>query len=224
MARIDLVQLAAAMAGDDTGRLTPEDVERAVTLALLRYSSDRPRTAKAACLVQADGKSLAMPEQWEPGQSRVTAILYPAGQAMGRTALEALPADAWLQHDTPEGEAVTLLYGGRAGDTAYMSYTASHNLESVPPADLESVGHWAAALLLDQLASLHSGDKQSTIDADVVDHQGKGASYAARAADHRKLYLDHLGIDPKRTVAAGTVLTIGGGGLLHGRPRKRPIR
>lgn len=221
---IDLVQLATAMTGDEAGRLTETDANRAVLLALLRYSSDRPRQARSACLVQSDGRTLALPATWEPGQSRIVSIFYPAGDCAGQAALQLLPADAWLQHETPNGEAITLLYGSQAGDVAYVHYTASHTAATVPPADLESVAHWAAALMLDQLASLYSGDKQSTIEADAVDHQGKGGSYAARAAEHRKLYLDHLGIDPKRTVAAGTVLTIGGGGLLHGRPRKRPIR
>lgn len=215
---IDLTQLAQNMTGDEAGRLNADDAVIAVRLALLRYSTDRPRTELSICPVQPDGHALAVPESWEEG-SRVVYLECPAGQAQ-------LTAADWEITETLSGPRIRLRHGVQPGPgvNALVRYTVAHTEASVPPGDLEAVAHWAAALMLDQLASLYSGDKQSTIDADAVDHAGRGNTYASRAAEHRKLYFDHLGVDPKRTVAAGTTLTIGNGGLLHGRPQVRPIR
>lgn len=212
---IDLTQLAKSMTGDEAGRLTEDDAINAVQLALLRYTTDRPLTQIAVCPVQPDGYNLALPESWEPS-SRVTYVECPAG-------VRSLAADGWEMSETLTGPRIRLTHS-EPGVNALVRYTVTHTVETVPPGDFEAVAHWAAALMLDQLASLYSGDKQSTIDADAVDHAGRGNTYAARASEHRKLYLDHLGVDPKRTVAAGTTLTIGNGGLLHARPRRRPVR
>jgi hypothetical protein len=63
-------------------------------------------------------------------------------------------------------------------------------------------------VLLEQLASYFSGASDSTIQADSVDRRSKGAEFAARARVMRQRYFDELGLDPKRSVAAGTVVDL----------------
>ena len=97
-------------------------------------------------------------------------------------------------------------------DTVRAAYTARQLLDiandTIPAADREAVSSWAAALLLDQLASLFSGDSDSTIQADSVDPNSKAREYAARAKAARKRYFDELGIDPKKTVPASATVDL----------------
>ena len=92
------------------------------------------------------------------------------------------------------------------------SFTIAHVLSSasdtIPAADREPVGCWAAAILCDQLAAFYSGGTDSTIQADSVRQQSKAQEYAGRAKALRKRYTDELGVDEKRNVAAGAVVKL----------------
>jgi hypothetical protein len=98
------------------------------------------------------------------------------------------------------------------GEMVRATYTIAHVLDAaedtVPVGDQEPVASYAAAMLLDMLASLYSGDSDSTIQADSVNHQSKAGEFAARARTLRKRYFDDLGIDQKRNQAAGVVVNL----------------
>ena len=218
---MDLLDLTRAFAVDEAGRLAETSYGLAVGLALARYSTDRPYVASGEVCVQEDGITVPLPDGWIWEFSRVLAVELATGQA--------LPSDAWQQRQYLNGVAGPGKWGSwlelaqkqAPGNSLTIVYKAYHTPATVPLADLEAVAHYGAAILLDQLAVIYSGDRQSTIDADSVEHQAKGGSYAARAAEQRKLYLDHMGIDPKRTVAAGAVVSVGQSRLLHGKPKPR---
>jgi hypothetical protein len=99
-----------------------------------------------------------------------------------------------------------------ANATVRSSYSIAHQVsgsaDTIPLGDREVVCCLAAASLCDQLASLYSGDSDSTIQADSVNHQSKAAEFAARARALRKRYFDELGIDTKKNVAAGEVVNL----------------
>jgi len=207
MALADFQDLVDALVRDSAGIIATAERDQAIALAVTRYSSDRPRAVAED--VAADGtKLLALPPAWEDGFSRVTGLESPPDE-VPPTWIE--PAD-WGLYETPAAVKIALASPPAAGASVRVRFTRAHQVDAgvdtVPVKDREAVANWAAALLLDQLAAAHAGDRQPTIQADSVDHASKSGDYGRRANACRKLYFDHLGIDPKRTVAAGAVTTL----------------
>ena len=222
MLKADWLKLIDGMAPDEGARLTAEDREHALALAVIRYGTDKPRL-EAADVATADGYTVPLPEAWVPDFSRVTGIELP-----GNVPPAMLPGDCWTPHRIPGQDVLLLVRPHKAATELRVHFTLPHVLDdsrdTIPAIDREAVCHWAAALLLDSMSAKHAGDMQSTINSDSVDHAGKMPNYKTLAEGHRKQYWDHLGIDPKRTVAAGSVVKIGGGRLLHRAPRNRRRR
>lgn len=225
MRKAEWFRLIDGMAPDEGQRLAPEDREQALALAVIRYSTDRPRI-EAADVVTPDGYTVPLPEGWGADFSRVTCISIPAATPVGPH--RALPSDGWQPCRIPGRDVLLLVRPEKTGATLRLHFTLPHVLpdeddgpDTIPATDREAVAHWAAALLLDTLAGKHAGDMQSTINSDSVDHAAKMPNYKALAEAQRQLYWNHLGIDPKRAVAAGAVVKVGHGRLLHRGPRNR---
>ncbi len=203
----DLQALVDALVRDVSGTIEPTDRDRAIASAVIRFSSDRPRT-QVTDLVAAGGHFLDLPEGWVDEYSRITAIETPVGQVPPAV----LPAGTWQMYQLPAGWKVMLDAPLQADAAVRLTFIVPHEVtdtvDSVPSADREAVANWAAAILLDQLANAFSGQRQATIQADSVDHEYKSRDYGKRAQAHRQLYLDHLGVDNKRTIAAGAVVTV----------------
>lgn len=201
MALADYQSLVDNLVRDDSGEIAVADRDQAIDLAVTRYSTDRPRTA-AEAVTSAGGSILDLPAGWESDFSRLTAVKIPSGD-------EETPIGAEVEQ-VLAGLRIRLESGLAAGADAHVYFTIAHALDAgqdtIPLTDRQAVSEWAAALLLEQLASLYSGNRQPTINADSVDWQSKGRDYAARAKRLREGYLNHLGIDPKRTVPAGAVV------------------
>jgi hypothetical protein len=215
-----LEQLVEGLAHDPDQGPTPADRDAAIELARLRYSSDRPRRL-AEDLVSVDGRQVPWPASFETGFSRLIDLEVPPGEAPPRM----IERGGWGVFPGVAGERVVLLSTVQPGAMVRVHFTASHRTNptafTLPDKDLEAVAAWAAAHLLDRLAAAFTGDRESTIRSDSVDHQAKGRDYAARAAALRRHYLDLLGLDPKRNQAAGVVVdfdldaTDGGRFLTH---------
>lgn len=222
MTKAEWIKLLAVMAPDEGERLTQEDKEQALALAVTRYGADRP-LLEAADVATGDGYTVPLPDAWVPEFSRVTGMELPGQQAGGKPYM--LSADGFKPHRIPGRDVLLLVWPQPMGEVIRLHFTLPHVLDddrdTVPALDREAVAHWAAGLLLDQLAAMHTGDKQSTLQSDSVDHAAKGPNYKALAEGHRQQYWNHLGIDPKRTVAAGAVVSIGERRLLHRGPRNR---
>lgn len=219
MHKADWFKLINSMAPDEGERLTDEDREQALDMAVIRYSTDRPRP-EAADVVTEDGYTVPLPQGWHTDYSRVTAIEQPGGVPP-----DMLPRDAWMPHRIPGRDVLLLVRPRKAGDTFRVHFTLPHVLDddtdTIPPKDREAVAHWAAGLLLDSLSGKHAGDTQSTINSDSVDHAAKMPNYKSLAEAQRQAYWNHLGIDPKRTVASGAVVNVGHRRLLHRGPQSR---
>jgi len=140
------------------------------------------------------------------------------------------PGDPPLAHlPLPTGTATGVPVGVAAGAMHRLTWTRPHDVgeavDTVPAADREAVAHYAAALLLDQLAAAASGDVTSTIRADAVDHGEAAPNYAQRARTARQGYHALLGIDPRRQQPAAVTVhpplanTLGGDRLLFRRRR-----
>lgn len=207
MALTDLEILVDDLVRDDAGKIATPQRDRAIDLAVTRYSQDRPRVDMVD--VAADGSSfLPLPEGWEDGGSALMSLEYPIGE----WPISYLAHDAYGVVHGPMGDEIRLAGAIQAGAQVRAMFTLGHTLDgttdTLPDADREAVALYAAALLMDQLASLHSGDGDSTISADSVEHRSQAQEYAARARGFRTRYFDALGIDPKRQVAACEVVNL----------------
>lgn len=204
----DYQTLVDNLVRDDAGKIASGERDRAIAAAVTRYGKDRPRI-KVEDITAPGGHYLPLPTAWDAGFSSLNSLEYPVGQ-MPPVYLE---TGCWGMYSAPSGmQIMTQLQPIPTGDAVRASYTIQHVLgtttDTLPPTDREAVASYAAALLLDQLASLYSGDSDSTIQADSVNHQSKAGEYAARSRVLRKRYFDDLGIDTKRNAAAGTVVNL----------------
>lgn len=207
MALSDVQDLVDNLVRDDSGAIATADRDAAIVLAVERYSSDRPRLAVED--LTGDGtKLLDLPAAWVDDFSAIQAIEYPVGSVPP----EILDQDAWDLYTSPSATQIMFLSAPVADAAVRVAFTIKHTLslaaDTIPAAHREAVADWAAALLLDQLASRFSGDSASSIQADVVDHTSKAAEFASRARNLRKQYHDSLGVDPKRSAPAGTVVNL----------------
>ena len=193
---------------DDANRIAADDLARAITAALLRYSADRPRT-KVEDVAGVTGQTMALPPGWQAGYSVLRTLEYPAGQIPPSY----IEADRWGMYDAPTGQ-VTQLQDAlpAAGVTVRANYTIAHVLDdttdTIPMADRKAVASYAASLLCAELSSFYANQGDSTIQADSVQSQSRSDAYAKRARDLRKFYNDSIGVEDKQSAAAGTVVSI----------------
>ncbi len=212
--------LVDSLTRDDANAITTGERDIAITLAVSRYSKDRPQT-KVEDLTAPGGQTLDLPAAWESGFSGLQSLEYPVGNVPPSM----IDTGAWGIYNAPGTRQIMVQASLPANETVRASFTIQHVLDDVTDTidivDREPVASYAAAVLCDQLASLYSGDSDSTIQADSVDHQSKAREFAFRAKTLRKRYYDELGIDPKRNVAAGAVVdldlanSLGNDRLLH---------
>jgi len=204
----DYQTLTDKLVRDDTGKIAVADRDEAIARAVARYSKDRPQI-KAEDAAAPGGNFLNLPAGWQADFSALRSIEYPIGDVPATL----LAQESFGIYLAPTGEKIMLRDAITAGQNARINYTIRHIVSSAPADtiradDREAVCAWSAALLLDQLAALFSGDSDSTIQADNVDHNSKSREYAARAKSLRARYFDEMGIDPKRNLAAGVVVDL----------------
>jgi hypothetical protein len=91
-----------------------------------------------------------------------------------------------------------------------VHYTTFHTCASgatctVEDYDEEAVQMLAASNFCDMLATAYAQDKDTTINADSVDHGGKSKEYAARAKTYKAYYFNHLGMKEGETPPASII-------------------
>jgi len=210
--------LVTRLVRDDVARISEDDRDNAIALAVERYNQDRPRLAVED--VTSDGtRLLALPAAWETDFSALASLEYPLGD-VPPTLLEGFEL-----YRTPSETKVLLRSAPASGAAVRATFTVRHLLtfaaDTIPAQHREAVSSYAAAVLCEQLATFYSGDTDSTIAADSVEHRSKAQAFAARARGLRQRYHDALGLDPKRNTAAGVVVdvdfpsSLGGPRLTH---------
>lgn len=183
--------------------------DSALATAVLRYSDDRPN-AVVADAIGDDSQQLALPAGWESGFSQLQRVEYPldmnprAFVDMAHVALYQTPADLVIELPVVVG----------AAESARLTYTQRHVVDvandTVPVSDRFAVCCWAASILCGQLANYYASDSEPTIQADSVDHRRKSDVYRARERELAAHYFKSLGIDEKRSGAAGVVVNLQG--------------
>jgi len=208
MALSDLIHQVEMQFRDSADKIGPDDQEAAALAAVISYSKVRPRSL-VKDVTSAGGQLLDLPEGWDES-STITTIEYPVGDFPPTM----LQNNEWLLYQTPTGPKIMLSAGAAAGSSVRVTFTVPHIVDdtqdTTPVLDREAISFLAAANLCDQLATMYSGDQDSTISADSVNHISKASEYAKRAAALRRRYFDELGIDPKRNVASGVVVRMKG--------------
>lgn len=189
---------------DEDALLTEGDRETAIAAAVTRYSLDRPLSKVEDVNLAAAGQLLDLPAGWETDFSALRSLEYPIGD------VPPTHIDSWQLYQSPTAIQIQLASGLAAGAVVRANYTIAHQVDTgqdtVPAVHRAAVASFAAGLLANQLAALYAGDQMPTIAADAVDHGSKSGKFTSLANKLRKRYFDALGVDPKRTVAAGVVV------------------
>jgi len=218
----DVQELVGDLVRDDASRISPDQRDRAIGLAVVQYSKDRPRRA-VEDIAGDGGRRLALPA----GAIRAEAVEYPVTD--GTPVF--LATTAWGHYNAPNGPQLVFTRTIPAGAPLRLHLLRPHALtdaeDTIPLTDREALASYAAAVLFDQIAATTSGDGNPTIPADAVNHASKPESFAKRAERLRQRYYDLLGIDVKRTQPASAMAvqplaaSDGGHRLTHYRRRWR---
>ena len=201
----DYETLVADLIRDDADRIALAEKDRAIQLAVQRYSKDRLRE-KVEDVATTAANLLPLPAGWEDEVSEVSSLEVPIGDVPPSI----LDNDGFGMYRDPSGLSVMLIDPLEVGTLVRVAYSIAHVVsageDTIPVPDREPVACWAAATLCDQLAAFYSGGTDSTIQADSVQSRSKAQEYSARAKALRTRYLNELGLEDKRDAAAGAVV------------------
>ncbi len=202
MSLTDYETLVDNFVRDDDGKISTTQRDDAIADAVTKYSDDKPRVVVED--VTADGTEyLDLPAAWEQDFSEVLSLEYP----IGSSPLSYI--DEFSLYQLPAEFKIKLPSSVTSGNDVRASFTIMHTLtgvtDTIPSKHKEAVASYAASLLCTQLANLYSGDEDSTLQADNVNHGSKASRFSKRAKELRESYHDLLGIDKKRTKAASAV-------------------
>lgn len=210
----DFQTLVDDLVRDSAQWVTPEQRERAIGLALSRYSADRPRSL-VEDVTSTGGQALPLPAGWVSGESVLQGIETPVGQIPPA----ALQSSLWSIYRGPLGEELRIARSLLAGEVARLTFSAPHLLsateDTIPAAHREAVACYTASLLAEQVATVHANAADPTIGADRVDQAHPAREWAARAKSYRNRYFATLGIEinaqgveQPRMEAAGVVVDL----------------
>lgn len=203
----DYQTLVTDFVRDDAAKITPTNLDVAISAAVDRYSEDRP-VDKAADLAGVSGTLIALPQAWEAGFSVLKSLEYPVGQVPPAL----LDNDAWSLYLGVAGQQIMLLSALPAAATVRATFTVRHTLtaaaDTIPRRHREPVAKLAAASLCDQLAALYANDTDSSIGAGMAQGQTKSQAYAARARDYRKQYQETVGVAVTTPAPASAVAAL----------------
>lgn len=193
----ELKKLVDALVRDESERISRSDRASAIALAIVRYSSDRPRS-KVEDVISLGGDTLPLPTAWETG-STVSTAEYPIGESP----VSYLPCSIYTR---PDGDVIRLGESLQAGAEVRLAFSILHvvtdEIDTIAPGHREAVACWAAALLLEELAAASINDGDSTIQADSTDRRTKAQEYAARARTLKARYSEALGLNKEGVQAA----------------------
>jgi hypothetical protein len=194
--------------------ISPQQRDRAIALAVVRYSQDRPR--EVVCdVVSGGGQALPLPAEWVPDSSTLRNIETPVGHIPPSH----VPVSMASIYRSPSGEEIRLTRSLQAGTAVRLTIGVPHVLDetddSIPMHHREALACYAAGLLAEQLATAHADARDATIGADRVDLAHPAREWAMRARSYRNRYYSVMGIqigrdgmEEPRQEAAGAVVDL----------------
>ncbi|GAP38780.1 hypothetical protein ABXN37_27165 [Piscinibacter sakaiensis] len=183
-------QLASSLVRDQEAVLSDEDRERAIALAVSRYSADCPRELLEDVTWAEPGYLGPLPAAWTADVSYLAGAEYPIG--------EQPPAVLELSvYRSPDGLALHSTQPLPQGAVVRVSLRSPHELtedaDTIPVMHQEAVASYAAHLLAKQLAARYSSDIDPSVGADSASTEGRARNFAARAKDLRGAYYAGIG-------------------------------
>lgn len=194
-------------------KLSSQQIDDALQLALSRYAADLPRST-CEDVFATGGLDLPLPTGWDDSSSLLLGLEYPVGQFPQAL----LRADEFAQVETPAGEVIRMAAALNAGETVRVFFSVPHQLTAlactVPARHAEAFCCWAAGLLCDQIAGTFASNSAPTIQADSADTSNPAREWRTRANGFRSRYAAQLGVqgvtgggsDKPVTKPAGTVV------------------
>ena len=197
MSLTDYQSLVDTLVRDQSGTTTTTDRDRAIGLAVARYSADAPRVLLEDLTWAATGYEGPLPAAWIDG-----AYIRQAEFPIGEQPMALVEVSVYRD---PAGQSLMSAELLAAGSVVRVSYSAPHVLTSTPAAvdtistdHQEAVASYAAHLLCKQLAAHYSADRETSINADGSNTESRARNYAARARDYRAAYYAGIGkVDPQ---------------------------
>lgn len=216
--RYDYREIMADLTQDLDEVLTSDACERALDMAVARYSEDKPLRIIEDFTASVSGARIDPPSGFVPGVSEIVQVEYPIDE-QPPSMISACEYKSPLASFLDIGVAVTL------GETLRATYFGLHSLtatvDTIPGEHRQAVASYAAALSCMQLSALYSHDGSATIDADSVDHRTKADRFKSLAKALEMEYFQSLGISKVRLKPASAVadldlsLTGGGDRIFH---------
>lgn len=181
---------------ESEGILALDQRQAAMTEALADYQRFRPRQLIGDITGNGTG-TYALPAGWTQEFSRIVSIEFPSGETPP-VYLE--DADWTVYQSASSTYALRLLTEVPvASQTLRVSYTGSQTATAttctVPSTDEEALVNKAASLACGWLSAYYAQQGQSSIGADVTNHESKSRQYRDLAKQFQQLYASHLGID-----------------------------
>lgn len=206
MALADYQQLVDSMVRDQGDIIKPVDRDRAIGLALLRYSADCDRQLTEDLTWSAAGYLGPIPAGWAEGAWLRNAE-YPIGQQPAQNievAVYVEPPDTLrlaAQDALPVGAVVRVTFSA-----PHVLAGGAAPVDTVPLAHKEALASYAAHVLCKQLATHFSGERETAMGADKSNTDSRARNFAARAREYRASYYAGIGkADPMADKAnAGT--------------------
>jgi hypothetical protein len=201
----DYQTLLDRMIRDDNNVITLTDIDKAIQLAVVRYSNDFPLLTLID--LEATGlRSLSVPTDWVAGFSSIASIEYPLNEFPP----EQLDAEQYCLYQSPVDFGIKFSFV--PSETLRLTYTLPHTVsdvtDTINPHHREAVASWAAAWCCDQLSSYYASASDNTIQADHVQRNSQSADYARLAKHFRSRYFSELGIKEDRKLGASVVVDL----------------
>ncbi|MCX7067331.1 MAG: hypothetical protein NTW85_06535 [Methylococcales bacterium] len=201
----DYQTLLSRLVRDDNAVITTTDIDKAIQLAVVRYSCDFP-LSKVVDLASNNTNMLPLPVDWTLGISSIASVEYPIGSFPPIV----MTPEKYCLYQNPVG--IGLLFLFTPDSAVRLTYCVPHTVttlvDTINSLYREGVVCWAAAWCCDQLSSYYASASDSTIQADHVQRNSQSADYARLAKNYRERYFSELGVEEKKLIASSAVVDL----------------
>jgi len=210
-----LANLDAAIQDGDRV-ITGPNREKALQQAVRYYSKFRPYE-HTVDIPGDDGFEYALPTDFDIETSTILSIEFPVDVSSPTSPREPryLTENAWWLYRLPPNVFMLRFTGitPAVGETVRVVYEGTHvvttSSSTVPIQDSDAVVNKAACICCIWLASHYSQAGESTLNAQVANHQSKATHYRAQAKLFCGMFDEYLGIGPDApVVGAGLFVTV----------------
>lgn len=199
----DIAQKVTARLKDDSGKLSPEDIQNNITAAISIYSKHRP-DVKVADITGNGGHDYDLPSGWINEFSIIKSIEYPIGDVPATM----LDSDDYEIYQTPTAKKIRLLNDSPSASESFrITFTILRADTTIPDGDVDALCNLAAALCLEELANVFAQTSDPLINADSVNYRSKSDEFSRRAKRLMQLYKEHIGIKEDDTAPASLTIT-----------------